>query len=231
MASARRGAGRAEARARTTACSPTSACPRPRGLELLDEMQAPRPDADGDHDVGVRLPRPGARGDEARRLRLRRPSPSSPTRSCSSSARPRSASGCGARTSRLRRALASAVAGPTGAGTFGGMIGKSPAMQTVFRTIQKVAEYKTTVLITGESGTGKELVARALHEQSPRAAGPVRRGQLRRDPRGAARVGAVRPREGRVHRRDRATSAACSRRPTAARCSSTRSASCRWRCR
>jgi two-component system, NtrC family, response regulator AtoC len=53
-----------------------------------------------------------------------------------------------------------------------GIIGKSPAMTTVMRTVQKVAEYKTSVLITGESGTGKELVARALHDLSPRAAGP-----------------------------------------------------------
>ncbi len=54
----------------------------------------------------------------------------------------------------------------------GGMIGKSPSMALVIRTVQKVAEYKTTVLITGESGTGKELVARALHDLGPRAAGP-----------------------------------------------------------
>jgi two-component system response regulator AtoC len=41
-------------------------------------------------------------------------------------------------------------------------------MQRVFETIRKIAEYKTTVLVTGESGTGKELVARALHQQSGR---------------------------------------------------------------
>jgi two-component system response regulator AtoC len=48
------------------------------------------------------------------------------------------------------------------------MIARGPRMQEIFRTIKKIAEYKTTVLINGESGTGKELVARALHEQSPR---------------------------------------------------------------
>ncbi|QQR90073.1 MAG: sigma-54-dependent Fis family transcriptional regulator [Myxococcales bacterium] len=52
--------------------------------------------------------------------------------------------------------------------TFAELLGKSEAMEQVFRTINKVAEYKTTVLITGESGTGKELVARALHQGSSR---------------------------------------------------------------
>ena len=52
------------------------------------------------------------------------------------------------------------------------MIGEAPAMQEVFRTIGRLARSSMTVLITGESGTGKELVARALHEHSPRAAEP-----------------------------------------------------------
>jgi two-component system nitrogen regulation response regulator GlnG len=42
-------------------------------------------------------------------------------------------------------------------------------MQSIFKTVKAVADTRTTVLITGESGTGKELVARALHENSPRA--------------------------------------------------------------
>jgi DNA-binding NtrC family response regulator len=54
-----------------------------------------------------------------------------------------------------------------------GMIGSCAAMQDVFNRIRKVAPLATTVLIRGESGTGKELVARALHEQSPRAVGPM----------------------------------------------------------
>src|SRR5690606_32063064 len=45
-------------------------------------------------------------------------------------------------------------------------------MQGIFRTISKVADYKTTVLITGESGVGKELVARAIHQRSGRAGKP-----------------------------------------------------------
>lgn len=54
-----------------------------------------------------------------------------------------------------------------------GMIGSCAAMQDVFNRIRKVAPMATTVLVRGESGTGKELVARALHEQSPRAAGAM----------------------------------------------------------
>lgn len=49
------------------------------------------------------------------------------------------------------------------------IIGQSPAMQTVFRAIGRLAHSPITVLITGESGTGKELVASALHQSSPRA--------------------------------------------------------------
>ncbi|MBW2463696.1 MAG: sigma-54-dependent Fis family transcriptional regulator, partial [Deltaproteobacteria bacterium] len=53
----------------------------------------------------------------------------------------------------------------------GEMLGQSDAMQGMFKTVQKVAAYTTTVLVQGESGTGKELVARALHRLSPRAKG------------------------------------------------------------
>ncbi|MEL7186548.1 MAG: nitrogen regulation protein NR(I) [Pseudomonadota bacterium] len=49
------------------------------------------------------------------------------------------------------------------------MIGQAPAMQQVFRSIGRLAGSSMTVLITGESGTGKELVARALHDHSPRS--------------------------------------------------------------
>jgi two-component system, NtrC family, nitrogen regulation response regulator GlnG len=52
------------------------------------------------------------------------------------------------------------------------LIGQAPAMQEVFRSIGRLAESSMTVLITGESGTGKELVARALHEHSPRVNKP-----------------------------------------------------------
>ncbi len=56
----------------------------------------------------------------------------------------------------------------TAAGVIPSLIGQAPAMQDVFRTIGRLSGSSMTVLITGESGTGKELVARALHEHSPR---------------------------------------------------------------
>ena len=52
------------------------------------------------------------------------------------------------------------------------MVGSSQAMQQVFRTIDRVASSRATVLVTGESGTGKELVAQAIHDRSPRAKAP-----------------------------------------------------------
>src|SRR3954471_23895826 len=64
---------------------------------------------------------------------------------------------------RLRREIARAT--PQ-------LIAEGPAMKEVLRVVQKVAPTTTTVLIEGESGTGKELVARALHELSPRADRP-----------------------------------------------------------
>ncbi|HEX9291521.1 MAG TPA: sigma-54 dependent transcriptional regulator [Anaeromyxobacteraceae bacterium] len=55
---------------------------------------------------------------------------------------------------------------------FDNLVGASEPMRDVLRQVRKVAPIKTTVLLSGESGTGKELVARALHELSPRAALP-----------------------------------------------------------
>lgn len=52
------------------------------------------------------------------------------------------------------------------------LLGRSPSMLALFETIEKVAAYKSTVLLSGESGTGKELSARALHTSSARAKGP-----------------------------------------------------------
>ncbi len=55
---------------------------------------------------------------------------------------------------------------------FENMVGKSPAMQRVFETVQMLAKTDHTVLITGESGTGKDLTAQAIHQLSKRSSGP-----------------------------------------------------------
>jgi two-component system response regulator HydG len=55
---------------------------------------------------------------------------------------------------------------------FGDIVGRSPQMQAIFQSIQKIAGTNSSVLLTGESGTGKELVARAIHRKSTRAKGP-----------------------------------------------------------
>jgi formate hydrogenlyase transcriptional activator len=56
---------------------------------------------------------------------------------------------------------------------FEGIVGESPALRAVLRKVQQVAAVETTVLLTGETGTGKELIARALHQGSPRRNRPL----------------------------------------------------------
>jgi DNA-binding NtrC family response regulator len=56
--------------------------------------------------------------------------------------------------------------------SFSNIIGKSPAMRTVFDLVRAAAPTRSTILLQGESGTGKELVARAIHANSNRADGP-----------------------------------------------------------
>ena len=57
-------------------------------------------------------------------------------------------------------------------GKLGNIIGRSSRMQALYQMIETVAQVPSTVLVTGESGTGKELVARAIHDMSPRAEKP-----------------------------------------------------------
>ncbi len=79
--------------------------------------------------------------------------------------------------------------------------GNSEKMRGIATVIEQVADSDVTVLIRGESGVGKELVARAIHQRSTRTRPAVRQGQLRGAAGRAARERAVRPREGRLHRR------------------------------
>jgi DNA-binding NtrC family response regulator len=52
------------------------------------------------------------------------------------------------------------------------LVGASPALESVLKQARSVAATSATVLLTGENGTGKEMLARAIHEESPRASGP-----------------------------------------------------------
>src|SRR5438874_10074727 len=61
------------------------------------------------------------------------------------------------------------IKGQRARGNLSNIIGGSDRMQSVYQMIETVAQVQSTVLITGESGTGKELVARAIHDSSPRA--------------------------------------------------------------
>ena len=58
------------------------------------------------------------------------------------------------------------------AGDYGAMVGGDPRMHRVFEVARSVAAAPTTVLMNGESGTGKSMIARAIHEQSPRSDAP-----------------------------------------------------------
>ena len=170
--------------------------PKMGGLDLLGDAQGQAAPGDRHRDERVRQRRPRPRGDEGRRLRLRQQALQARR------GRARAAQGRGARDAAPRepRARASRSGRRTSSSR------SSPRARRCWTSSgpsPKIADYKTTVLITGESGTGKELVARAIHTRSQPQRRAVRRRQLRRHPREPARERALRAQEGRLHRRRR----------------------------
>ena len=83
----------------------------------------------------------------------------------------------------------------------GAIVGSCPAMLEVYKAIGRVAAQDVPVLITGESGTGKELVALAVYQHGPRAKAPFLALNCAAIPENLLEIGAVRPREGGLHRR------------------------------
>ena len=73
---------------------------------------------------------------------------------------------------RLQRAVAGLTARLDAGPEARGVIAESAAMRAALDVVARVAEHRTTVLLTGESGTGKEVLARAIHRASPRAGKP-----------------------------------------------------------
>ena len=86
--------------------------------------------------------------------------------------------------------------------SFPNIIGKSERMLRILDLVTQVAPSRATILITGETGTGKELIAKAIHAHSAALRPDVRRGEQRLGAAGPAGIGAVRPRQRRLHRRD-----------------------------
>jgi len=108
------------------------------------------------------------------------------------------------------------------------LVGRSPAMQEIYRVLARLMQTDLTVMISGESGTGKELVARALHDYGKRRTGPFVAINMAAIPRDLI--------ESELFGHEKAhlpapTPAApdVSNRPRGARCFSMRSAICRWK--
>jgi len=138
--------------------------PRMDGIALLRAVQAAQPEvtvvvmsAYGSHDAALEAMKAGAYDF------LPKPFKPDEVVLCLRKAEERE------RLRRENRRLRRELHGGPGAGR---LVGRSEAVQSVLRQLAKVAPQKTTVLVQGESGTGKELVARAIHEGSPRAALP-----------------------------------------------------------
>jgi DNA-binding NtrC family response regulator len=136
--------------------------PAMSGLQLLEEVRARHTQtlfvlmtAHGDERTAVRALRDGAYD------YLPKPFDNEEIRALAR--RAREVLALRAENQRLRQELA---------GSFRGLIGDSAALRDVQRLVRRAAPTDATVLVTGESGTGKEVVARALHDESRRAAGP-----------------------------------------------------------
>jgi two-component system response regulator AtoC len=138
--------------------------PRMGGLELLREIQRLHPDltvivmsAYGTHDTAIEAMKAGAYDYISK--------PFKPDEVVLVLKKAEERERLARENRRLRTELASEY-------RFEAIVGGSETMAEVLRQVRKVAPMKTTVLLTGESGTGKELVARAIHELSPRASFP-----------------------------------------------------------
>ncbi len=147
------------------------------GLDLLRRMDEAGRQREGHRHHRLRLARERGGGAQGRRLRLPHqaggPAPvprrgglgaGPPAR------RPGGCAGPGARRRAAQRPRRAPPAPPRAA--LERMVGESAAMQQVRSLVERVALSMAPVLVHGESGTGKELVARAIHECSPRQAGP-----------------------------------------------------------
>ena len=150
-----------------------------------------------------------------------------------------SASSVAASSTRLRRENERLRARIASEMDFDGVVAQSPPMRRVLDTVRRVAPTTATVLVTGESGTGKERIAKPAPPSAPTPKGPfvaVNCGAL---PESAARERALRPRQGRLHRRRREQGGPVrggrrrhalprrDRRDAAARCRSSSCARCR----
>ncbi len=109
------------------------------------------------------------------------------------------------------------------------MVGTSSPLAAVRELIARVGPTDARVLISGENGTGKELVARAIHEASPRGTGPFVEVNCAAIPTELIESELFGHMKGRLHRRGRRSARASSSWPTAARSSWTKSATCRCR--
>jgi two-component system nitrogen regulation response regulator GlnG len=85
---------------------------------------------------------------------------------------PATASPLASQAGKVADEAAASLSPSTGDTAADALVGDTPAMRTLFRSIGRLAQAPLSVLITGETGTGKELVARALHRESPRARKP-----------------------------------------------------------